>query len=456
MDFYFDLSLIQSQKIILTPQLRQALEILKMNSQELTSYIQNEMETNPAMEISSGYSVLQEDILPINMEDEDKEAYYNNEGDYPQNVHDQDFYKGIRVDRSTGMLSLKEHLLVQLHTSDIEQGEIEVGEYLIDNVDRSGYLSIDISEAADYFNIPVKKVENTLKLLQTFDPPGVCARDLKESLIIQMKQGGICSLDVLKVVKNHLDDLAANKLTLVARKTGLSIDRINEILELIKTFEPRPGREFYNCEDTRYIVPDVIINNINGKYEVIINEDSIPIINVNSYYRNILKEDINVEAKKFIQSRIDSLNWLVKCIQQRKDTLIKVAECILNKQKEFFDKGRMYIKPLTMKELARELKIHESTVSRTVSSKYLQCSWGIFELRYFFPLKFSSTQTQTTCEKIKVIIRNIVNSEDKKNPRSDNAIAQLLKDQGIDISRRTVAKYRMEINIPPATKRKKH
>ncbi|MFZ5988297.1 MAG: RNA polymerase factor sigma-54 [Bacillota bacterium] len=458
MDFYFDLSLVQSQKIILTPQLRQALEILKMNSQELSEYIQNEMETNPALEISPGYSEPQEEVLPLLIEDTLNDSYFNSRSGYSgKSDESSDNFNNITLDNSTVRISLKEHLLLQLHILNIGQKEVEMGEYIIDNIDENGYLPINLSEVAAYFNMPLKKVEKTLKLLQTFDPPGICARDLKECLMIQLRQMDITDKEVFDIVENYLDELADNRISLIAKETGLSIGRVVEVFELIKTLEPRPGREFYCCEDVKYIVPDVIVKSINDRFEVIINEDSIPVVNVSSYYKNVLTEDLNIEAKKFIQSKIDSVHWLMKCIEHRKSTLIKVSECIVKNQADFFIKGKNNIKPLTMKELAREINVHESTVSRTVSGKYMQCSWGIFDMKYFFPLKVSSVSgVETTGDSIKMKIKGIISSEDKKSPLSDSDIVEILRKEDIEISRRTVAKYRTEMGILPSAKRKKY
>jgi RNA polymerase sigma-54 factor len=449
LDFYFDLSLIQSQKIILTPQLRQAIEILKMNSQELSEYILKEMETNPALEISSPFSETHDEAEELENDD-----YYDIEvkhDDSPKHVN------GSFLDNSTVGLSLKEHLLLQLHALSMSGIDIEIAEYLIDNIDDNGYLNTNLSEVAAFFNITIRKAEKILNLLQTFDPPGICARNLKECLLIQLNQIKVQDRDILNIVRNHLDDLANNKLSVIAKETGLSIKRVAEVLELIKTLEPRPGREFYGLDGVKYIVPDVIVKKIDGRLEVILNEESIPAITTSSYYRKILKEDINTEAKKFIQSKLDSVVWLIKCIQQRNNTLIKVSEHIVNSQIEFFNKGKGYIKPLTMKEVAAILDIHESTVSRTVSGKYLQCSWGVFDMKYFFPPRvLAASGKETTGNSIKERIKDIINSEDKKHPLTDNQIVEILKKEGLEISRRTVAKYRCDLEIPSSSKRKKY
>ncbi|WP_010247526.1 RNA polymerase factor sigma-54 [Acetivibrio cellulolyticus] len=455
MDFNFDLSLVQSHKIILTPQLRQAFEILKMNSRELIEYIEDEMEANPALEVNPNDIKRKEEILfPMSYENYSNDDYISS---WNYNENSEEAIENISVDRASTVISLKEHLLLQLHTSDVTGKDMEVGEYLIDNVDHNGYLAVMISEAASFFNVPVKRVERVLSLIQTFDPPGVCARSIKECLGIQLAQMGNKDREVIDVIENHLEDLANNKITHIAKSMGISLERVVQIYEIIRSLEPRPGREFYEYEDIKFIIPDVVVREIDGKFQAIINEEALPILNISGYYKTILQEDINIEAKKFIQSKIDSVQWLIKCIEQRKITLSKVADSIVKHQVEFFKMGKDHIKALTMKDVAKDINMHESTVSRTVSGKFLQCSWGIFDMKLFFPGRVStSTCKDMTSENVKLKIKEIIDSEDKKFPLNDNEIVQVLIKCGMEISRRTVAKYRTELNIPVAAKRKKY
>lgn len=450
LDFDFDLRLVQSHKIILTPQLRQAFEILKMNSRELAEYIEAEMEINPALEVNPNDIKSREEILfPM---------YYES---YPNSVNnDEDSNEAIEnfsVDSSTTVVSLKEHLLLQLHTSDVVCKDMEIGEYLIDNVDHNGYLSISVGEVASFFNIPAKRIERVLQLVQTFDPPGVCARSVKECLVIQLLQIDKTDKDVMDVIENHLEDLAQNKKMHIAKSVGVSVERVEQIHDLIRSLEPMPGREFYEYEDIKFIIPDVIIREMNGKFQVIINEEALPVVNISSYYKGIMQDDISFEAKRFIQSKIDSVQWLIKCIEQRKITLSKVADCIVKHQNEFFRKGKDHIRALTLKDIAKDINMHESTVSRTVSGKFLQCSWGVFDMKLFFPGRVSkNTRKDMTSENIKSKIKELIDSENKKAPLKDNEIVQILTNYGMEISRRTVAKYRNELNIPVAAKRKRY
>ncbi len=458
MDFNFDLNLVQSQKLVLTPQVKQALEILKMNCQELFEYVEEQLEINPALEVAEDDGLSgQEDYSAEAGEDEWEENIAGKEELKTQDADALEDISDFTVDRSSVRLSLKEHLMFQLNTtSELSEKFKAIGEYIIDNIDENGYLTAELPEIAFYFNLPVKKVKRILEFLQTFDPPGICARNLKECLLIQLKQIGGIDENVYRMVELYLDNLADNKIDDVAKNTGLSVKKVTEIFEFIKTLEPKPGREFYSDNHIKYITPDCSVKKIKNRFEVLINEEAFPVLNISGYYRKVVNEDINIEAKKFIQSRINSGLWLIKCIEQRKSTIRSVAECIVSKQIEFFEKGRNYIKPLIMKKVAEEINMHESTVSRTVNSKYLQCVWGVFELRYFFTAKTSTGFGKGISNSdIKEILKEIYKREDKKAPLSDNQIRELLSKEGIGISRRTVAKYRLEIGVPSAAKRKK-
>ncbi len=458
MEFNFDLNLVQSQKLVLTPQVKQALEVLRMNSQELFEYIEEQLETNPALEAVDESEMNDHQDLNVKLLEDEWEENINKKEQY--GVQGDDTFEDISdftIDKSSVRLSLKEHLMFQLNTSDLDEEFRVLGEFVIDNIDENGYLKTGLSEIASYFNVPVKRLGKVLDVLQTFDPPGICARNLKECLLIQLRQMDVVDQNVFVLVEDYLDSLADNKITFVAKSTGLNVHKVAELYEFIKKLEPKPGREFYSSDDVKYIIPDCIVKKIKSRYEVLINEDAFPIVNISSYYRKVVKEDINIEAKKFIQSRIDSGLWLIKCIEQRKNTIRKVAECIVNKQSEFFEKGRNYIKPLTMKEIAHEINMHESTVSRTVNTKYLQCAWGVFELRYFFTAKISSgCGNDISSENVKERLKKLFKDEDKMAPLSDSGISEILKKEGIKISRRTVAKYRAELGISVASKRKKY
>lgn len=384
MDFSFDLSLVDSQKILLTPQVKQELDVLRKSSQELYKYVEEQMENNPVLELAEDERYI-DDNFYIDMDDEtelgeatsantiiEEQSLYNNEYMY---IHPRLMPKS--------MLSLKEHLILQLHISNLEENQISIGEYLINNIDENGYLTVGLPEVAKYFNVSISKVNKVLKHVQNFDPPGVCARDLKECLLIQLKQKNIKDKNIINIIENHMNDLAAGDIDKVAEKTGLKRTTVEEIFDYIKTLEPKPGREFFETCNADYIIPDVIVKKSKTKLEVHINEDSIPLLNINEYYGRILASDVSNDVKNFIKTRLDSAKWLIKCIDQRKEVIKKVADSIVSKQSEFFHRGREFLKPLSAKEIAEDVDMHESIVSSIVNGKYIQCVWGIFEMRYF-------------------------------------------------------------------------
>lgn len=453
MDFNFDMDLVQSQKLILTPQLKQALEILKMNSQELADYVDEQIEENPVIELEEEeLTPEEENIVSIEQVDWESLKHSDKKNEY-EVLEDIDEFS---YDTTVNRVSLKDHLLFQLHTSDLGRDDFEIGEFLIENTDENGYLLIDTNDAAAYFNISSNRVKSILAIIQTFDPPGVCARSLKECLLIQLSNMDNLDSNIIKIVEHHLDDLASNKVKLVAKSTGLDPHKVEEIFDFVKTLEPKPGRGFSSEDDVKFIIPDITVREIKGKFDVLINEDSIPLININQYYKKIILQDISIETKKYIQNKIDSARWIIKCIEQRKNTIRRIAECIVDKQQDFFSKGKSHIRPLTMKAVALDADMHESTVSRAVAGKYIQCRWGIFEMRYFFSGGLISKSGDEISDKnIKVKLQEIVKAENKKSPLSDSKIADAFKESGIDISRRTIAKYRAEINIPSAAKRRR-
>lgn len=381
----FDLNLVHSQKLLLTPQLKQAIEILKMNSQELFEYVEEQLEMNPVLEVyekGSGW-------------DEDSNMIYVGDFDWDDNDHaaggNADFEEAgegktysRRNVNPVYRLSMKEHLMFQLHTADLERSKILIGEYLINNINENGYLAIELQEVAEQFNAPIHEVEEVLEYVQTFDPPGICARNLKECLLIQLRHKGNTDRNVVRIVERHLCGLAANQIAEVARITGLTYEKVNEAFNIIRSLEPKPGRAFSTSVGVKFIIPDVIVKKNLRNFEVIINEDSVPLIGINSYYRNIMSRSTCVETCKYIQDMIDSGVWLVNCIEERIKILMRLAEYIVQRERDFFERGSGCRKKLDIQSASKDVGIHESILARCVAGKYLQCQWGIFEMRYFF------------------------------------------------------------------------
>ncbi len=385
MDLNFDLELVYSQKILLTPQLKQAFEILKMNSQELFEYVEEQITYNPVLEFYENEpGTMSEDTAlgAGHTSASDTDTFF---GCFDAHTDDRDSGMEENSGASPFMrISLKEHLLFQLHMSCLDRNQLPIGEYLIDNIDKNGYLAISLLETARYFNIDVGKVIDVMEVVQTFDPPGICARDLRECLLIQLRYVSNADSDMINIIENYLDHLASGKLQEIAKNACLDMERVEKIFGIIKTLEPKPGREYCGADDLRLIISDVVIKKIKDKNEVLMNEDSIPLLNINEYYRRILTLDVSDEVKKFVMNKIDRAVWLIKCIEQRRVMLTKIAVCIVSMQNEFFEKGKRFIIPVAFQKGANNLNIHESILRNITCGKYIQCQWGIFEMSSFF------------------------------------------------------------------------
>ncbi len=360
MDFNIDFNLVRSQKLLLIPQLKQALEILEMSSQELFRHIEEQMEANPVLETA--------------MEDKASCEYAG------------DCLEELQPDDTPAVLSLKEHLLLQLKAMELDKLRNMVGEYLIDNTDENGYLNADVCEVASFFNIPAIKVHRVLDILQKFDPPGICARNLKECLLLQLRQMEEADGNALHIVDKHLDKLASNDVQAVAEITGLPAGEVLGIFNKIRSLEPRPGREYYDKESSGPLVVDIVVKTINGRLEVLINDEAFPEVEISSGFSLPAGECPDAETDRFIRSNVSNAVWLIKCLEERKNIILKIAEAVVERQREFFEKGTAYLKPLNASHLADAMDMHESILLKALTGKYLECRWGVFELKYFLDI----------------------------------------------------------------------
>ena len=485
----YDLTIEQQQKLVMTPELIQAIQILQFNTQELDSYIQEQLLTNPMLEQDNNpvnNDSTAED-MPLGMEDVPektvqrekekelessvmgsdeltsnewaehiREREYDDisyrQGDYSRDDNDYSFEQF-----ATTELTLPEHLLSQLQLLEITPKQEMIGKYIIESLDQNGYMTLSVEDIAKVLNVSIEKTQRMLEVIQGFEPAGVAAKDLKECLLLQLDILGELDDIVQRVITDFLEDIAANKLAHIAKALNITVQRAQEISDLIRTLEPKPGRQFASQSVTRYVVPDVIVEKINGEYVVSVNETSTPRLMVSSYYEKVLRESNNDPSlTKFLSGRLNSAVWLIKSIEQRKQTIFNVVSAVVKYQQDFFDKGPKYLKTLNLKQIAEEVGIHESTVSRSINGKYLQSPRGVFEIKYFFSSGVESNQGEgIASESIKTMIKEIVASEDSKAPYSDQAIAELLEEKKVKISRRTVAKYRDELNILSSSKRKR-
>ncbi len=455
----YDLTLEQAQKLVMTPQLRQAIQLLQFTSQELNEYLENQIEINPMLEkesISDDY----ENIEEITNETEEidwkelLESYDDISYTGPKGKNDKEITYENFVSYSA---SLKEYLLIQLGLTICEGLERKIGKYIIENIDENGYLTVSIEDISETLNVSTEQVEKVLLEIQCFDPVGVGARNLEECLCIQLKDKSIEDKNIYDVVENYLEDVAQNRLQKISKELGLELEEVQNICDFIKTLEPKPGRSFsIDGGEVKYITPDVILQEIDGEYLVVLNDITAPRLNINSFYKELMLKSDDTNITSFLTDKLNSAMWIIKSIEQRKMTIYNVVYSILKFQKDFFEEGEKGLKPLTLKDVADDIGVHESTVSRATSGKYIQTPRGLFELKYFFTTGISGNDGDVSSISIKSMIKDFIEKENPKKPLSDQQIANMLKEKDISISRRTVAKYRDELNIPSSSMRRRY
>ena len=370
----YDLTLEQSQKLIMTPELRQAIELLQFNSMELKDYISKELEENPILENSNSG----EEFENIEEYTKDKEVDWK---EYLEK-YDDISYKS-QIDKNiqehnyeaftSSTDSLNEHLMLQLSFSDLSDKEYEIGENIIQNINDNGYLTASLEEISKVTKSSISEVEKILDVVQQFEPLGVGARDIRECLLIQIKDQKIVETYIINIIENHLEDIALNKIQKIAKELNIETKEVQYAFDYIKTLEPKPGRLFHgNAEDIRYITPDAEIQLVEGEFIVIIKEITGPRLNINNYYKELMKTAKDKDTIEFLNDRFNRAMWVIRSIDQRRSTIRKVIESILKFQIEFFQEGEQSLKPLTLKDIAEDIEMHESTISRATNGKYVQ------------------------------------------------------------------------------------
>ncbi len=465
-----------TQKLILTPQLQQAIKLLQLPQLELTQAINQELIQNPFLEEvqeepqvttpqaeqeNNSTETADDMVIPLEkmmrfMVDD----YFEERGCDGRDLGY--FNPGIEAPPSfeqftSSSTTLYDHLNWQLRLADLSEEEKEIAEAIIGNIDENGYLKAPLEEIAEITNQPVEKVEKVLRIVQDLDPPGVGARNLKECLLLQIKALGLEGTLVEKIVQNNLRELEKKNYKAIVKQYNATLEDVMMAVSIINELDPKPARNFASHE-TNYIVPDVFVERTEDGFKITLNDEGIPRIRLNSYYRKLLmnQKDLTKEERKFLNEKLRSAMWLIKSLDQRNRTIYKVTESIVKFQREFFEKGKDYLKPLNLKTVAEDINMHESTVSRVTLNKYLACEHGIFSFRYFFSSALRNKQgDEVSSTIVKEMIKKIIEQEDPKKPYSDQKIADILKKQNIKIARRTVAKYREELKIPSHSKRKR-
>jgi RNA polymerase sigma-54 factor len=465
-----------SQQLIMTPQLQQAIKLLQLSRLELLETIYQELETNPLLEES-------QEELPTE-QDSELETFTNEEVPFQEvqlseKIREDFDWEGyldeyntstpvlVETDpnqewpsfdsRLTEPTTLEDHLIWQVRLSDFTQQERQICEIIIGNLDKDGYLDATIEEVADMAQVDVKQVEQVLVRFQTFDPPGVAARDLRECLLIQAKCLELEDLLVVRIIEDHLHFLETKNYAALVRALKRTPEEVKAAVDIILGFDPRPGSAF-NKETIEYISPDIYVFKIDDEWVILLNEDGMPKLRVSPYYKDALGEGDSLpgETRDYIQTKLRSAAWLIKSIHQRQRTLYKVSQSIVKLQSDFFDKGVAYLKPMVLRDIAEDVGMHESTISRVTASKYMHTPHGIFELKYFFNSSINSVIGEAVAsESVKERIRQIIREESSSKPFSDQEIVEILEKENISIARRTVAKYREMLGILPSNRRKK-
>ena len=440
MDLGLSLNLEQKQELVMTPQLQMAIELLQFSSQELQEYVDEELKDNPLLEKDTEDN---KEKLDDRIENQYSSPSYSS----TVNSRDDEYNYENFVSYQPNLLEYLENQLYQV----LDDDEIEIGEYILGNLDQCGFLCESVTEISKNLDTSEDKVESVLERINYLEPIGVAAPNLQESLLIQLDSLDTNTEIANEIVEEYFQLLVDQNYKEIIKKVDRDKEKVMRAIKVIKTLNPRPAASFNEKHNTKYITPDIVIKNVNGEFVVVINEKASPVLRINPQYYKMMQKNRGDDTHDFLKKKFKSALWLIKSIEQRRITVFRIANAIVKKQKEFLKNGVKYIKPMTMQDIADEIEMHESTVSRATSDKYIQTPQGIYDFKFFF----SSGVNNISSISIKAMIREYIEDEDKSSPYSDQKLADELKEkEGMKLSRRTVAKYRNEMNIPSSIQRK--
>ncbi|MFO7930979.1 MAG: RNA polymerase factor sigma-54 [Desulfosalsimonas sp.] len=464
------------QQLVMTPQLQMAIKLLQLSRMELVEMVRQELESNPILEEAETVEAREEaSEEPAEKPDNADSKEVTVEESFDSNLDWQQYmdeyssvgkahfeseekeapnYEAFTASSTT----LFDHLRWQLLMTRPSSEEETIGSLIIGNLNKYGYIDAPAEEIASMADTTVSKVEEVLAVMQTFDPPGICARNLAECLMIQARLFGVDDDLVTAIIRDHLKDLENRRYQAIAKSLKADMHNVSAAINVIRQLDPVPGYRFGPEEDHIYITPDVYVYREGDDYVVMLNDDDIPQLHINSYYRQAVKngQTLHKDTRAYIRDRLRSAEWLIKSIQQRRKTIYNVMESIVKFQREFFDHGTSHLKPMVLRDVAEDINMHESTISRVTTNKYAHTPHGIFELKFFFNSSINRADGQTIASaSVQEEMRSLISGEDPKKPLSDKKIAELLEESsGITIARRTVAKYREMMGILPSSKRK--
>jgi RNA polymerase sigma-54 factor len=456
-----------TQKLVMTATLQQAIKLLPLSRLELIQKVQQEILENPFLEEVATQETSDTDLANAELPQEtsqdaeefevDWEAYlqdFSSSPDYVPTISKEVPSLEATLKSET---SLAEHLLWQLSLTVHDELEKQIGTYLIGNIDDDGYLQCQTEEVAKGFEVEGEQICAVLEVIQSFDPPGVGARDLQESLLIQLHHLDMDDSLAGKIVQHYLSQLDERYFQKIAKSFGATLNEVIAAVGLIRTLDPKPGSRF-NSPRVEYIVPDVVIIKVDDDYQVVLNEDGMPSLRINALYQNVLRQNDGMQSdtREYLEEKFRSAIWLMKSVEQRRQTLLRVTKSLCKFQREFLDKGVAYLKPLVLKDVADDIGMHESTVSRVTTNKYVYTPQGVFELKFFFHSGLESLDGDAMSSvSVKDIIRKAVAAEDSRKPLTDQQLMIILEAKGVKIARRTIAKYRHELHIAPASRRRR-
>ncbi len=456
-----------TQKLVMTATLQQAIKLLPLSRLELIQKVHQEILENPFLEEVATQETSDTELANAELPQEtsqdseefevDWEAYlqdFSTNPDYVPTISKEVPSLEATLKSET---SLAEHLLWQLSLTVHDELEKQIGTYLIGNIDDDGYLQCQTEEVAMVFGGEEEQISVVLEVIQSFDPPGVGARDLQESLLIQLHHLELDDSLAWKIVQQYLSQLDERYFQKIAKSFGVTINDVIAAVGLIRTLDPKPGSRF-NSPRVEYIVPDVVVVKVDDDYQVILNEDGMPSLRINALYQNVLRQNDGMQSdtREYLEEKFRSAIWLMKSVEQRRQTLLRVTKSLCKFQREFLDKGLAYLKPLVLKDVADDIGMHESTVSRVTTNKYVYTPQGVFELKFFFHSGLESLDGDAMSSvSVKDIIRRAVAAEDARKPLTDQQLMMILEAKGVKIARRTIAKYRQELHIAPASRRKR-
>jgi len=477
-DQKLSLSLKLTQKLIMTPSLQQAIKLLQLNRIELQDVLTQELVENPVLEETPNEPLTEQasterteqessvtekaeaDVKEDSFSEIDMDSYFQ---EYLDPALGPRTFQGMSEVRELPSYenflqkppSLTDHLQWQLGVTQADETLRQVAEAVIGNLNEDGMLMASDEELATMGGFQDNLVSRAIDLVQSFDPAGVAARNLQECLLLQLKKLGALDTEAAVIVRDHLDLLQKRRFKEIAGHLGCSLEEVGRYLEIIRHLDPRPGLK-YNDVNSQYVVPDIHVVKVDDEYVVVLNEDGLPRLKLSPYYRRMLDKgnESSADTKNYVREKFRSALWLIKSLEQRQRTIYKVAESVVKHQRAFLDHGIHHMKPLVLRDVAEDIEMHESTVSRVVSNKYMHTPRGLFEMRYFFHSGISSDSGDVSSLSVKGKIRDFINEERPEKPLSDSAIVKLLKQEGLEIARRTVAKYREEMKIPSSTHRR--